>query len=539
MSISTTVSNPATLPERRQLTAPPGVSQPTPESTTSPVVGWLSLLAGTALLILGQHGNPDIGIAGWLYAIFLLRFTRSVRWLPGILVIAAAHALAGAAWVISIRLPTDGIPWPAIIGAAGLNLVLAVPFLIDRLIAVPLRLRHPLLASLVFPTALVGAELLMLTVSPYGKVFGSLAAGQHGNLPLLQLASVTGAYGISFLMAWFGSAGCELWQRPHRLLPIGIVAGVISIVLAAGAARLALDDTSAAPAGADQNRSVRIAGITPARSLDDVSDRLPDGAEAAKHPRLVSRTMAPVTENLLQRTRQQAVAGAKIIVWSEASTLVHEDRLADLVQSVSTVARQQHVYVDVAAGVFTRQAPHARNISVLIGPDGRQLFSYDKMHPVPGMEQTKPGTKLPPVADTPVGRLAGMICYDLDFSDTASTDADIVLLPSADWPGFDRLHTQKAQLWAVEQGYAVFRQDAYGTAGAFDAYGRPLAAVDYDTTGEQTMIAQVPTSGTGSVYARIGDQFAYLCLAGLVVLTITSVVVRRRAVRTNAATIGG
>lgn len=488
-------------------------------SRSIPAATWLWLLAGIGLLILAQHGHPDIAIAGWVFAIFLLRFSRASRVIPGFVLILVGHLIAGAAWVVSIRLPGDGIPWEAMAGVAVLNAVLAMPFLIDRLLAVRLQKAHPLLASLVFPLAHVGAELLVLTVSPFGKVFGSLAASQHGNLPLIQLAAVTGAYGIGFLMSWLAAAVCELWQHPRRLLPIGVVTGVLTAVLAGGSVALNQADSTA---------TVKIAGITPARSLEEVSAQVPPVAEAAEDPEAVRQIMAPVTEDLLNSTRKQAAAGAQIITWSEAATWVHEDDLQAVIRQVGSIAGQFGVRVQLAVAVITEQPPHGRNVVVLIGPDGNQEWQYDKAHPVPGMESIVPGTIPPPALQTEHGRLAGMICYDLDYADTARTEADIVLLPSADWPGFDRLHTEKAKVTAVEQGYAVVRQDAHGTAATFDARGRTLAGVDYYRTDRQVMIADVPTRGVKTPYATVGDLFGYGCVAALAGLVIFAAIDRRR-----------
>lgn len=85
--------------------------------------------------------------------------------MDGALVLAAIHAVAGVVWVVGIQLPTDEVPWAALVGCALLNLILVLPFVADRLVAVPLRGAHPVMASLVFPSARVAAELVLLTVA--------------------------------------------------------------------------------------------------------------------------------------------------------------------------------------------------------------------------------------------------------------------------------------------------------------------------------------------------------------------------------------
>src|SRR4029078_1139596 len=75
------------------------------------------------------------------------------------------------------------------------------PFAVDRMLAgrVPAAL-----ASLVFPLAWVAVEYANSALSPYGS-WGVFAYTQMDHLPLAQLLSVTGLWGVSFLIAWFAS----------------------------------------------------------------------------------------------------------------------------------------------------------------------------------------------------------------------------------------------------------------------------------------------------------------------------------------------
>ena len=50
-----------------------------------------------------------------------------------------------------------------------------------------------------------------------------------------------------------------------------------------------------------------------------------------------------------------------------------------------------------------------------------------------------------------------------------------------------------------------------------DYQGRALGQQHYGDGG-RVMLASIPTRGVVTVYSRIGDAFAYLCVAGLVLL---------------------
>jgi apolipoprotein N-acyltransferase len=97
-----------------------------------------------------------------------------------------------------------------------------------------------------------------------------------------------------------------------------------------------------------------------------------------------------------------------------------------------------------------------------------------------------------------------------------------MLVPSHDWKEYGSAHTERASLRAVEDGYSLIRQDAEGVSTANDNEGYVLAATDYFTTSRQTMVAYVPIHSVTTVYDRIGDAFAWLCLTGVVALTVTA-----------------
>ncbi len=78
----------------------------------------------------------------------------------------------------------------------------------------------------------------------------------------------------------------------------------------------------------------------------------------------------------------------------------------------------------------------------------------------------------------------------------------------------------------------MVRPTSNGLAMTVDYEGNVLAATDYFTT-QQTMIASVPVKGTWTIYAHVGDLFAWLCSAGMLFLAefvaFTAFQRRRRA----------
>ena len=69
----------------------------------------------------------------------------------------------------------------------------------------------------------------------------------------------------------------------------------------------------------------------------------------------------------------------------------------------------------------------------------------------------------------------------------------------------------------VENGVPMVRATRWGISAAIDSYGSTIAFVDHLTTNQRNMTAHVPAAaGVHTVYAHVGDRFAWLCVAGIV-----------------------
>ncbi|MEV6558539.1 nitrilase-related carbon-nitrogen hydrolase [Nocardia sp. NPDC051756] len=471
---------------------------------------YLWLVAGVALSLVGTSGEWAIPVAAWLFSIALMRFTRGARVVTGFLwvalfSVAEAVVLVAAAGRFAVL--------PILLGCAIPGVLLCVPLLVDRLL---FRRLNPIAATLVFPAARVAVEFLVTQVSPFGTVFGPLAATQSANLPFLQLVSVTGVYGLSFLMAWLApivnvALECR-WHWPSiRTVALAYVS-VLVLVLFGGGLRLAL--------ASDAPNLVRVAGISVSRAAEERSreiDNFHTPQVLSEQKPVLRQAFAVLNEDLFARSRIEADGGAKIVTWAETAAVVLEEDYPEFMHTARELARDKQIYLGVGIAVLLdgQQQPRSRDIAVLVAPDGQVLSTYDKAHPVPGMESLRPGDGIAPVSATPYGRLANVICFDAQFPGTLRTRADIMLVPSNDWPGIERAQAANAVFRAVENGYSLVRQTSNGISITVDMYGQNLARTNYFSTTQQSMIVSVPTRGTRTVYGVVGDLFAWLCVAGL------------------------
>ncbi len=437
---------------------------------------WLAL--AIVLLPFGT-ARWTIPLAAWLYPVFLLRFVRTQPLWRGILLALLATVLVlEVAWQGFLPFPwVLSVPLVFVVGV-----IITLPYLIDRVVAPRL---GGMLGTLVFPLAVTTVWYLNALLNPLVGTWVNPAYTQYGNLPLLQLLSVTGLWGIIFVMSWLASVVNWAWERsfawPRVRGGAALYASLLALVLLFGGVRLALFPAQAS--------TVRVAGITPSHAVIAAAEK-------------------PISE-LSQNDVQALISGKATQV---TGTYLDLGMVMVLQQPV-----QSHFFLDE---------------SILIDPTGSVVWRYEKAHPAPG-EQEAPGDGNVPTVQTPYGRLATVVCYDADFPGTmrqaGQAGADIMLVPSNDWQAYDPYHTQLITFRAIENGYSLVRQTSNGLAMAVDYEGHVLAASDYFTTDPQVMVAYVPMQGVRTIYAMIGDLFAWLSVAGLVVLIGVAIARRRKA----------
>jgi len=485
---------------------------------------WLVL---AAIFFLFWNAKWNIPVAAWLTLVFALRFFRTQPLKRGFIIFLLVLIIpCYFAWQGYVPLP--GIFYFIfVVMVCAFN---ALTYLTDRLLAPRLK---GFVSTLVFPLAFVTVQYIMILTSPYSS-HGSLAYTQYGNLPLLQIASVTGLSGITFLVAWFASVVNWAWDQQFKWKKVwrGVVtyAGILAVILLAGGASLI------SPPASD---TVRMAAI-PATEIFEMSQDTQDSAERLLSGEITETELESIRtefnaniDDLLERSEREARAGAKIIFWSEGAGYVLKEDETALIERGGMLASQEGIHLGMALGTFISGQSLIENKIVLIEPSGDVAWEYFKARPVPGEASVRGDGEILTL-DTPYGKIAAAICFDMDFPhlirQAGEAGVDVMFNPSNDWKEVAPRRMQMATFRAIENGFSMVRPTSHGLSAAADYQGRVLGLTDYFKSEDPVMIAYIPTKGVTTIYSRIGDLFAWLCMAGLVA-AIGWVLVRRKAAK--------
>jgi len=378
-----------------------------------------------------------------------------------------------------------------------------------------------------------------------------LGYSQTRVLPIAQLASLFGVYGVSMLVAAMSAAlavvavgtgpayvGRRLSGAVPRLSgaerfgPLIVVFAILVAVAVWGSRRAA---------GAEWRRSGEAIRVGLIQGNVDQAEKVD-----------VTRAGA-IFQDYLRLTRQAIREGAEFILWPESSTpfLFEEDRAA--AAQVRTLARQARVPILLGSDQIERGpgglAARYFNSAFLVRPDGTTGGVYRKMHLVPFGEYVPlkrvfffAAPLVEAVSDFSAGETPALlplgdhtistaICYEVVYPDlvrrfVAGGSEMLTTMTNDAWFGATSApyqHFEQASMRAIEEGRYMIRSANTGVSGIVDPYGRVLARTAIFQPA--VLVGEARFLRTSTFYARHGDILAY---ASVVATAALLVVARRR-----------
>jgi apolipoprotein N-acyltransferase len=349
--------------------------------------------------------------------------------------------------------------------------------------------RRFLLAAIVAPATWAATDYLIALVSPHGA-FTSLAYTQADVHSIAQIVSLTGVWGLSFLLFTPAAAIAVMAQAPRRTAAwLALVAlGTIGY----GAWRLTGD---VAP------QAVKVAIVSASGGEDDTRWTGPSGPT--------------ILATYAMQIESAAAKGARVVVLPEKFIDVDATALPDLERRLQTIATSTKVELVAGLTVFGDHG-NDYNRALVFHPNGGAPLSYDKHHLIPGIEPYEPGDQL-----ALTGSWGVMICKDLDFPALArqygQQKADLLLVPALDFDDDGWLHSRHALLRGIENGIPMARNGSQGLLTLTDPYGRITGQLAAPTGGNVTLLGDIRPGIDSTLYTKWGDWFGWLsCLLVLI-----------------------
>jgi len=396
-------------------------------------------------------------------------------------------------------------------------------------------------AALCAPLAWVAMEFLRRQLL-YGFAWCLLGYSQSDVLPLVQVAALTGVYGVSFLVVMASSVAVFALFEPQVRRRWLAVCGGLALLAAAlgyGAVRLRVPATSLG--------SVRV-GLVQASIPQD------EKWEAGLAWRNVERH--------LHLSHEAARQGATLVVWPESAVPDYFDSTPMVADTLRQLTRDEHIYL--LFGNDDRMDEGEERVWVgakLLAPDGQLVLRYHKMELVPFGEYVPlqsvfgvlgarklveqagsyiPGTEAV-VGPAGSARVGVSICYEAVFPDlvrrfTVNGANLLANITNDGWYGRTSApyqHFAMARLRSVENGRSFVRAANTGISALIDPRGRVLARTELFE--QRALVGDVPLTGEATFYARHGDVFAWVCLAVSGLLSAVALQRCRRVVAPGAA----
>jgi apolipoprotein N-acyltransferase len=427
-------------------------------------------------------------------------------------------------WITRVMAVYGGLQvWVSILINVALIAYLAVFPALFALIVRQLMLAHGRAAILASPLVWVASEVARGYFS--GFPWGLLGYSQIRVLPIAQLASVGGVYGVSLLVAAVSAAvvfAASAPSRRYRYAPLGVTLLIVTAIAFWGSRRVASSDLTRA------GEPVRVGLVQ--GNVDQAIKWDPASA-------------ANIFRQYVRQTRQAILEGARLILWPESSTPFMFEEDPGGADELRTLVRQAGVTLIFGSDQVERRSPaRLYNSAFLLRPDGSTGGVYRKIRLVPFGEYVpmqrllffaaplteQVGTftagervELLPVDGRPV---SVAICYEIVYPELVrrfvSAGSQLLTTITNDaWFGetsAPEQHFEQASMRAIEEGRYLVRAANTGISGMVDPYGRVLRRSGIFEPA--VIVDDVRFLQASTFYARHGDMVATVSLIATIAL---------------------
>ncbi len=347
-----------------------------------------------------------------------------------------------------------------------------------------------------YPVLMTAFEYVVLTCSPDGTAT-SLAYTQSDVLPIIQIASLTGTPGITFLVSLFPALCAFCWlagqQRTRIFQAAGLALLTYGSVLGYGLYRLRTPMPSA-------TLHAGMVVLDETKHYTDQQDSQPQ--------------MRTVLADYERAITAVAATGAQVILLPETAFRLTSLTDSLVMNSLRHLAKRTNTRLIVGLADYSQ--PDAHNTAVVIDANGGLLTIYTKRHLVRGFESQFSAGQQAGLFSIDTLQAGVAICKDLDFPGTirdyGQARTAVLFVPANDFKIDDWLHARMAILRGVENGFSVVRAARQGRLTISDSRGHVLYETKTTIGNQAQLIGTVPLSEGTTLFVYAGNWFGLLNL---------------------------
>jgi len=369
--------------------------------------------------------------------------------------------------------------------------------------------------SFVFASGWTAFEFITSLLSPAGT-FDSIAYTQVFNLPVIQIASITGIWGIAFLLMLVPASITLSWYyRKNSKLCLKAMAVPISILMITvifGLYRLNMPV---------QGPSVKIGMASINMSLEELRSR----GQQQEAEKIISRYIHCI--DLLSRS------GAEVILLPEKIIALNLSEQSQFLRLLADAARNNQI--TLIAGLSIQDDSKLYNSAYLFSPRGEIALKYDKQHLLPFSEGRYTSGEELSIRDTEDKGLWGIaICKDMDFEEPSrgysQQGISLLFVPALDFKADALLHARIAIMRGVEGNYAVARAAQWGLLSLSSNKGNIIEmASDIAENSDVLLIGEIKLDQGKSIYGGLGDWLGYFSEGLFILLLLLFLVSKRKS----------
>lgn len=481
------------------------------------------LILGLILVFL-SYGVFNTGICAWLFAIPLLRYINiRTKWSSILLMLLGTIIIANIAFC---GLVEDKVNIMNQVFCTFNGIRIWLPFFV-YFICRKLN-TNKLIAYFAFPASVVIAEFFV--DNPFVSVMTSLSVSQFWNIGLMQLASITGVVGVSFVVTSCASAVNYIWEDGlNKKTATYATVYAIAVIFIIGLGMTSIQRITTG------DKTVRVA--TSVENSNNLLGKLDDIQKYEGTSK--EKIMAACVDIINDSAKNACYNKSSVLVFPEDAFICTDDMTKQFISEVQEIAKENNINIlfpllrlpDVKiqdnqnVSKFLKQLKiqtsksTKKQINTLnfIDRHGRLRKTYIKNNLVPVVEEpfSEKGDGKTPIVEVDGVKYTFLICADYTSNKYAynGREADILLNPSYDWQAFQYFTSYGVQARAIECGFSVLRNPVNGNIILYDYYGRPLHMANAMNVHTGIMYLDIPKTGRNTFYGSTGNWFPWICVA--------------------------